>query len=97
MKTLITSNTSERNPDTDLNSFFNFKFTKFQKYFFLIYTRFSAPSEPGATDKAAIVEQHLTVFKEQVEAAQEFEPALINSHSCKVIKCGLGLTLVLYS
>jgi hypothetical protein len=59
---------------------------KFICQFISIITRFSAPTTPGATDKAAIVDQHLTVFKEQVEAAQEFKPTLINSHSCKV-KC----------
>lgn len=44
---------------------------------------FTAPAEPGDTDKANIVATHLKVFKEQVEAAQEFNPYLINSHSCK--------------
>ncbi len=66
---------------------------KFICQFISIITRFSAPTTPGATDKAAIVDQHLTVFKEQVEAAQEFKPTLINSHSCKV-KC-LSLKKVL--
>ena len=47
-------------------------------------SRFSVPTKPGKSDKAAIVEQHLKIFKEQVEAAQEFNPTLINSHSCKV-------------
>ena len=47
-------------------------------------SRFSVPTKPGESDKAAIVEQHLKIFKEQVEAAQEFNPTLINSHSCKV-------------
>ena len=31
------------------------------------YPGFTAPSPPGATDKAALVQTHITVFKEQVE------------------------------
>merc|ERR1712013_651040 len=47
------------------------------------YPGFTAPSQPGESDKKALVETHLKVFKEQVEAAQEFSPTLINSHSLK--------------
>ena len=47
------------------------------------YPGFSAPVAPGETDKAKIVADHVKVFQEQVEAAQEFNPYLINSHSCK--------------
>jgi len=47
------------------------------------YPGFSAPIGPGETDKAKIVAQHIKVFQEQVEAAQEFQPYLVNSHSCK--------------
>eukprot|EP00747_Dinoflagellata_sp_TGD_P210097 gnl/TRDRNA2_/TRDRNA2_83423_c0_seq1.p1 gnl/TRDRNA2_/TRDRNA2_83423_c0~~gnl/TRDRNA2_/TRDRNA2_83423_c0_seq1.p1 ORF type:complete len:373 (+),score=49.41 gnl/TRDRNA2_/TRDRNA2_83423_c0_seq1:42-1121(+) len=44
---------------------------------------FSRPTQPGASDKAAIVEQHTQVFKEQVEAAAAYDPAYVNSHSIK--------------
>ena len=47
------------------------------------YPGFTAPSDPGETDKDKIVSTHVQVFKEQVEAAQEFNPYFINSHSCK--------------
>jgi len=47
------------------------------------YPGFTAPSPPGATDKAALVQTHITVFKEQVEAAQEFQPTLVNCHALK--------------
>ena len=40
-------------------------------------------SEPGETNKELLVRTHLKLFKEQVEAAQEFSPTLVNSHSCK--------------
>ena len=44
---------------------------------------FSEPTPAGASDKVQIVEQHLTVWKEQVDAAAEYDPAYINSHSLK--------------
>ena len=44
---------------------------------------FTEPTPQGASDKAQIVQQHLTVFKEQVDAAMEYDPAYINSHSLK--------------
>lgn len=47
------------------------------------YPGFTAPSSPGETDKDHLVATHLKVFQEQVEAAQEFNPYLVNSHSCK--------------
>merc|ERR1712210_317013 len=47
------------------------------------YPGFTKPSQPGESDKKALVETHLKVFKEQVEAAQEFQPTLVNSHSLK--------------
>jgi len=47
------------------------------------YPGFSAPSNPGESDKEALVANHLQVFKEQVEAAQQFNPTMINSHSLK--------------
>ena len=47
------------------------------------YPGFTQPSQPGDRDKAKIVATHIQVFKEQVEAAQEFRPYLVNSHSCK--------------
>lgn len=47
------------------------------------YKGFTAPSEPGESDKKKLVETHLQVFKEQVEAAQEFKPTLVVSHSLK--------------
>ena len=47
------------------------------------YPGFTAPTESGESDKDKIVQNHIQVFKEQVEAAQEFSPYLVNSHSCK--------------
>jgi len=47
------------------------------------YEGFTAPSNPGETDKDLLVKTHLAVFKEQVEAAQEFNPTKVNSHSLK--------------
>jgi len=47
------------------------------------YPGFTKPAEGGETDKDELVERHLNVFKEQVEGAQEFNPTLVNSHSCK--------------
>lgn len=44
---------------------------------------FSEPTPPGASDKDQIVQQHLTVWKEQVDAAAEYDPAYLNSHSLK--------------
>jgi hypothetical protein len=44
---------------------------------------FTEPSAPGLQDPEALVKTHIQVFKEQVEAAQEFRPYFINSHSCK--------------
>lgn len=47
---------------------------------------FTKPSEAGESSKDEIVETHLKVFLEQVEAAYskfDFEPAYINSHSLK--------------
>eukprot|EP00095_Tigriopus_kingsejongensis_P002048 maker-scaffold556_size137522-snap-gene-0.36 protein:Tk02048 transcript:maker-scaffold556_size137522-snap-gene-0.36-mRNA-1 annotation:"GJ11820" len=45
------------------------------------YPGFTRPCQPGETDKQCLVETHLKVFQEQVEAAQELEPTLVNSHS----------------
>jgi len=47
------------------------------------YPGFSSTSLPGETNKDDIVATHLQVFKEQVEAAQDFHPTLVNSHSMK--------------
>lgn len=47
------------------------------------YEGFSKPSNPGDSDKNEIVATHIKVFQEQIEAAQEFNPYLCNSHSCK--------------
>lgn len=47
------------------------------------YPGFTAVSLPGETDKELLVSTHLKVFQEQVEAAQEFSPTLVNSHSLK--------------
>ena len=47
------------------------------------YPGFTAPSSAGEIDKDQLVATHLKVFQEQVEAAQEFNPYLVNSHSCK--------------
>lgn len=47
------------------------------------YPGFTKPAEGGETDKDELVERHLKVFQEQVEGAQEFNPTLVNSHSCK--------------
>lgn len=47
------------------------------------YPGFTAPSVGGETDKKKLVATHLAVFKEQVKAAQEFNPTLIVSHSLK--------------
>ena len=44
---------------------------------------FTAPSNPGETDKKMLVDTHLKVFKEQVVAAQEFDPVLVNCHAMK--------------
>jgi len=44
---------------------------------------FTAPTESGEHDKHKLVQTHLRVFQEQVEAAQEFNPVLVNSHSLK--------------
>ena len=48
------------------------------------YAGFTKTAEPGQTDKSDIVQHHITSFKEQVIAAQEFSPTFINSHSLKV-------------
>ena len=50
------------------------------------YPGFTAPSQPGERDKDALVENHLKVFQEQVVAAQEFNPTLINCHAIKVLR-----------
>jgi sugar phosphate isomerase/epimerase len=44
---------------------------------------FSPGAAPGERDKSKVVQQHLTAFKEQVEAAQQFGDSLayLNSHS----------------
>eukprot|EP00931_Biecheleriopsis_adriatica_P011594 TRINITY_DN112676_c0_g1_i1.p1 TRINITY_DN112676_c0_g1~~TRINITY_DN112676_c0_g1_i1.p1 ORF type:complete len:365 (-),score=61.11 TRINITY_DN112676_c0_g1_i1:137-1231(-) len=47
------------------------------------YEGFTAPSLPGEADKDLLVKTHLQVFKEQVEAAQEFSPTLVVCHSLK--------------
>lgn len=47
------------------------------------YPGFTAPTGPGESDKNKLVETHLKVFQEQVEAAQGFNPYFVNSHSCK--------------
>jgi sugar phosphate isomerase/epimerase len=47
------------------------------------YAGFTAPTLPGETDKAKLVATHLKVWQEQVEAAQEFSPTLVNSHTLK--------------
>jgi sugar phosphate isomerase/epimerase len=47
------------------------------------YPGFTTPSSPGESDKHQLVTTHLQVFKEQVEAAQKFNPTLVNSHSLK--------------
>ena len=47
------------------------------------YPGFTSPNRPGETDKRKIVANHVQVFKEQVEAAQDLKPYFINSHSCK--------------
>lgn len=47
------------------------------------YPGFTAPSAAGESDKDKLVSTHLQVFKEQVEAAQEFSPTVIVSHSLK--------------
>jgi len=47
------------------------------------YPGFTAPSNPGETDKKMLVDTHLKVFKEQVVAAQEFDPVLVNCHAMK--------------
>merc|ERR1719244_855427 len=44
---------------------------------------FTAPSAPGESNKENLVDTHFKVFQEQVEAAQELEPTLVNSHSLK--------------
>jgi len=47
------------------------------------YKGFTAPSNPGETDKGLLVETHLNVFKEQVIEAQKLNPTLVNCHSMK--------------
>mmetsp|Transcript_130701 Transcript_130701/g.279499 ORF Transcript_130701/g.279499 Transcript_130701/m.279499 type:complete len:375 (-) Transcript_130701:27-1151(-) len=47
------------------------------------YEGFTKPSEPGESDRDLLVRTHLQVWKEQVEAAQEFNPTLVVSHSLK--------------
>ena len=47
------------------------------------YPGFTTPSLAGETDKEKLIANHFKVFQEQVEAAQEFNPYLVNSHSCK--------------
>lgn len=47
------------------------------------YPGFTAPSQPGEPDKEALVQTHIKVFKEQVVAAQEFNPVLVNCHAIK--------------
>lgn len=47
------------------------------------YPNFTAPSLPGEHDRDSLVRTHLAVFKEQVEAAQEFNPTLVVSHTLK--------------
>ena len=51
------------------------------------YQGFTESANPGDTNKDDIVERHLKSFKEQVDAAQEFAPTFINSHSLKVVIC----------
>merc|ERR1719401_502172 len=47
------------------------------------YPGFTAPTRPGETDKDKLVRTHLQIFKESVEAAQEFGPTLVNCHTLK--------------
>lgn len=47
------------------------------------YEGFTAPSVAGEPDRDSLVRTHLQVWKEQVEAAQEFNPTLVVSHSMK--------------
>jgi len=47
------------------------------------YDGFTAPTTGGEPDKAKLVATHLQVWKEQVEAAQEFCPTLVVSHTLK--------------
>jgi sugar phosphate isomerase/epimerase len=47
------------------------------------YPGYTAPTEPGATDKDAIIKQHIAVFKEQVEGAQEYNPVRVVCHPLK--------------
>ena len=47
------------------------------------YPGFTAPSNPGESDKKLLVDTHLKVFQEQVIAAQEFNPVLTNCHALK--------------
>jgi len=47
------------------------------------YPGFTTPTVPGEPNKKLLVDTHLKVFQEQVEAAQEFGPTLVNSHSLK--------------
>ena len=47
------------------------------------YPGFTRPSNPGESDKELLVETHLKVFQEQVVAAQEFQPVLVNCHALK--------------
>ena len=44
---------------------------------------YTEPVAAGESDKRKVVEEHLTVFKEQVEAAQAYDPDVVNAHSCK--------------
>jgi sugar phosphate isomerase/epimerase len=45
------------------------------------YPGFSEPSAGGERDKSKLVANHLKVWKEQVVAAQEFNPSVIVSHT----------------
>jgi len=47
------------------------------------YEGFTAPSDAGESNKQKLIETHLKVFKEQVTAAQELNPTLVNCHSLK--------------
>ncbi|CAE8588140.1 unnamed protein product [Polarella glacialis] len=47
------------------------------------YAGFTAPSEAGESDRDLLVKTHLAVWKEQVKAAQEFNPTLVVSHTLK--------------
>jgi sugar phosphate isomerase/epimerase len=47
------------------------------------YPGFTAPTQPGESDKDKLVATHLAVWKEQVVAAQALNPTLVVSHSLK--------------